>query len=114
VAVSLVLHELATNAVKHGALRARDGRITVTWNFAMDGGGGRHMTLLWEESGGPTVSPPSRNGFGTRLIERSFGPESGGHAKIEYRPEGVRCVLKVPLSSEEELPMLKLPKRLPR
>ncbi|HEX2561695.1 sensor histidine kinase [Phenylobacterium sp.] len=109
VAMSLVLHELATNAVKHGALSRSEGRVRLTWSFALDSQGGRHLTVLWEESGGPPVAPPTRRGFGSRLIARSFGAESGGRADVEYRPEGVRCVLQVPLSQAGELPMLKLP-----
>jgi PAS domain S-box-containing protein len=110
VATALVLHELATNAVKHGSLRAPDGKVAVTWNLSMDSRGGRHMTLLWEESGGPPVRPPARSGFGSRLIARSFGAESGGEARIDFRPEGVRCSLKLPLSSPEELPMMRPPR----
>lgn len=111
VATSLVLHELATNAIKHGALRAQGGKVTITWNLSQDSRGGRHMTLLWQESGGPPVEPPARAGFGSRLIARSFGAESGGEARIEYRPGGVRCTLNVPLSGPEELPMLRPPGR---
>lgn len=113
VAMSLVLHELATNAAKHGALRVAGGHVTVTWNFALDGRGGRHMTLLWQESGGPPVAPPRRSGFGSRLIARSFGAESGGRADVEYLPEGVRCVLQLPLSQPAELPMLDPPNLAP-
>ncbi|MFC3079988.1 sensor histidine kinase [Phenylobacterium terrae] len=113
VAMSLVLHELATNAVKHGALSAPEGRVTLTWNFALDSEGGRHLTVLWEESGGPPVSRPTRQGFGSRLIARSFAAESGGRAEVDFRPEGVRCILQVPLSQPSELPMLRLPEREP-
>lgn len=78
VALSLTLHELATNAVKYGALSVPDGGIRVSWNLSNDAAGGRHMTLLWAESDGPSVTPPTRSGFGSRLIERTFGNGSGG------------------------------------
>jgi PAS domain S-box-containing protein len=113
VAMSLVVHELATNAVKHGALSSPAGEVSLTWNFAMDSQGGRHLTVLWEESGGPPVIPPTRRGFGSRLIARSFAADSGGRADVEYRPGGVRCVLQVPLSQPSELPMLRLPESEP-
>jgi two-component sensor histidine kinase len=111
VSMALALHELATNAAKHGALRAAEGRVTVTWNLALDGRGARRLNLLWRESGGPRVTPPTRRGFGARLISRTFGNESGGHAKLDYAPEGVRCVLQLPLSQAEELPILGPPER---
>lgn len=108
VAVSMVLHELATNAVKYGGLSSPDGGVGVSWNLALDGQGARHMTLLWAEHGGPPVREPGRRGFGTRLIERSFGQESGGSARLEFAPEGLRCILHLPLSAAEELPMLEV------
>jgi PAS domain S-box-containing protein len=106
VAMSLALHELATNAVKYGALSTPNGRVSVTWNLFYDGHGARHMTLLWQETGGPAVATPRRSGFGSRLIARSFGQESGGEAAIEYLPDGVRCTINLPLSGPEEIPML--------
>jgi PAS domain S-box-containing protein len=106
VAMSLALHELATNAAKYGALSTPNGRVSVTWNLFYDGKGARHMTLLWQETGGPAVVTPRRSGFGSRLIARSFGQESGGEAAIEYLPDGVRCTINLPLSGPEEIPML--------
>ncbi|MBL8771301.1 MAG: PAS domain S-box protein [Phenylobacterium sp.] len=108
VSLSLVLHELATNAVKHGSLSRRGGRVSVHWNQALDEQGGRRMSFLWAESGGPAVQPPSRRGFGSRLLERSFPQGSGGEVKVEYAEEGVRCAVSLRLSSEAEMPMLDL------
>jgi PAS domain S-box-containing protein len=108
VSLSLALHELATNAVKYGGLSTAAGTVAVTWNIAVDGHGGRHMNLLWEESGGPTVRKPEQTGFGTRLITRHFGRESGGSARLDYEPDGLRCVLQLPLSGPEEIPILDL------
>ena len=101
VVMALALHELATNAVKHGALRAPSGTVTVTWNESHDSQGGRHMTLMWKESGGPLVEPPRRTGFGSRLIARTFGQDSGGSASVHYEPDGLRCVAQVPLTAPD-------------
>ena len=88
-AVSLALHELATNAVKYGALSVESGRVEVTWIHPAGGG----FTLRWIESGGPRVNPPERRGFGTTLLERVTGRELGGDCRVEYRADGVRAVL---------------------
>ena len=103
VAVALALHELATIAVKYGGLSTPDGVVTVTWNLAWDEVGARHLVLLWAEQGGPPVAPPSRQGFGTRLLARTFG-DSGGRTKLDFAPTGVRCVIELPLSTSEETP----------
>src|SRR5919206_2539326 len=76
-ALALVLHELATNAVKHGALSAPGGRVRVGW--AVEGAGTvRRVRLRWEERGGPPVAPPAARGFGTLLIERAARELGGG------------------------------------
>lgn len=106
VALSLALHELVTNALKYGALSVSAGRVTITWNVAQDGQGRRYMNLLWEEAGGPAVRKPERGGFGTRLLAKTFGRESGGQAHLEYRRAGLRCVLELPLSTAGETPIL--------
>lgn len=84
-ALSLGLHELATNAAKYGALSAPDGRVQVHWASAPG-----KLKLNWRESGGPRVSPPLRRGFGSRLLENAIARDLG-ETKLEYRPEGVRC-----------------------
>lgn len=89
-AVSLALHELATNAVKYGALSVETGRVEVSWERTPDGG----FTLHWVESGGPTVAPPERRGFGSTLLDRVTGRELGGEGRVDYRPDGVRAVLR--------------------
>lgn len=89
-AVSLALHELATNAVKYGALSLESGRVEVSWSKSADGG----FELRWTERGGPAVKPPERLGFGSTLLERVTGRELGGDCKVEYRPDGVRAVLR--------------------
>lgn len=88
-AVSLALHELATNAVKYGALSVESGRVEVTWTVSPGGG----FIVRWVESGGPRVSPPERRGFGSTLLERVTGRELGGECRVDYRADGVRAVL---------------------
>jgi PAS domain S-box-containing protein len=110
VSISLVLHELATNALKHGALSVPGGKVSVSWNLALDADGRRYMSLLWSESGGPPVVPPASSGFGTRMISRTFSPQNGGRAHIDYAPDGLRCSLDLRLSTPEEIPILDVAK----
>ena len=90
-ALSMVFHELATNAVKYGALSTPDGTVTVVWH--VDPRATHQVTLHWEERGGPTVSTPSRAGFGSRLIAASLKSDLGGDARFDYRSTGLVCVL---------------------
>lgn len=109
VGLSLALHELCTNALKHGALTADAGAVDISWNIAQDGDGSRRMTLLWRESGGPPVGQPTRHGFGTRLIARSFGLDSGGQARLHFAPEGLYCVIEVTLTGPDGVALLPVP-----
>jgi PAS domain S-box-containing protein len=104
VSIALTLHELATNALKYGALSVPAGHVELLWNLAHDQTGARNISVLWRESGGPPVRPPERTGFGTRLIARSFGEESGGQARIDFPLAGVQCVMQLPLSVTGEIP----------
>lgn len=88
-ALTLALHELATNAVKFGALSAETGRVEVAWTCRPEGG----FRLCWTERGGPPVAPPTRRGFGSTLLERVTGRELGGEARLEFPAEGVRAVI---------------------
>ena len=101
-ALSMVFHELGTNAVKYGALSVPEGSVTVVWH--VDPGALHRLTLHWEERGGPTVSPPSRQGFGSRLIAASLKSDLAGEARVDYRPSGVVCVitLSLPKTGKEE------------
>ena len=85
-ALSLALHELATNAAKYGALSRPEGRIELCWKVEDD-----RLSLTWRESGGPQVAPPSRRGFGSRLIENALSRDLDGRTRLEFAPEGVRC-----------------------
>jgi PAS domain S-box-containing protein len=84
--VAVILHELATNAVKYGALAAAEGRVEVNWSHPGDG----WLTLRWTETGGPPVKPPTRQGFGHRVIERMIG-QLKGKSSFDWRPQGVAC-----------------------
>jgi PAS domain S-box-containing protein len=86
-ALTLALHELATNALKYGALASDAGRIDVDWRLRAGGG----FELSWTERGGPPVTPPSRCGFGLTLIQQVTGRELGGNARLEFPPDGVRA-----------------------
>jgi two-component sensor histidine kinase len=96
-ALSLVLNELATNALKYGALSTPEGRIELAWTVEDGDDGGRRVRLGWTESGGPPVEPPERKNFGSRLIERAFTSDLGGEAALEFAPEGVRLDATFPL-----------------
>ncbi len=89
----MALHELATNAVKYGALSTDKGRVLLGWEATGDG----RLRLRWEETGGPPVSIPTRHGFGSRMIERVLAAEIGGTAVVEYRPGGVVAKVEAPL-----------------
>jgi two-component sensor histidine kinase/CheY-like chemotaxis protein len=96
--LNLIVHELATNAAKYGALSREGGEVRVTWT--VDGvDGERRLKLKWEEAGGPPVSPPKRRGFGSTLIERSLTYEFDGAAELLFRPEGLVCRLSLPLTA---------------
>ena len=95
-ALALMLHELSTNAAKYGALSVPDGHVDVTWSLS-DGGDEPCLRIEWREVDGPPVVPPSRKGFGSRLIERGMTGQVGGTLKLDYAPTGVTCVVEAPL-----------------
>jgi len=90
-ALAVVLHELATNATKYGALSDATGAIALTWSRDADG----KLLLRWTETGGPPVQKPERQGFGSRLIERTIG-QLNGTARFDWRPEGLVCEITLP------------------
>jgi two-component sensor histidine kinase len=96
VALAMALHELATNALKYGALSPNTplGRVELNWT---DNGG--RLCLVWKERGGPLVSPPTRRGFGTRLIERSLSQDLEGEITLAFEPEGVTCTVDAALGA---------------
>jgi PAS domain S-box-containing protein len=93
--LAMTLHELATNAVKYGALSSPEGRVGLTWRLE---GGGERLALVWREHGGPPVDPPARRGFGTRLIEQGLASEIGGRATLAFEPSGVVCTIEAALT----------------
>lgn len=99
-AMAMALHELATNAVKYGALSASSGRVMLRWTITP--GTADLLAFQWKEAGGPSVVKPSRIGFGTRLIERSLALELAGTVRLLYEPAGVVCWVEVPLAGTEE------------
>jgi two-component sensor histidine kinase len=96
---SLALHELATNAMKYGALSTSLGCVEVSWEVTREEVAKR-LRLVWTERCGPPVAPPARQGFGTRLVERSLSGEPGGSVRIEYHPGGVVCIMEAELQQQ--------------
>jgi two-component system, chemotaxis family, CheB/CheR fusion protein len=94
--LSLILHELATNAAKYGALSRSEGRVRVSWEVEQ-GDDSRRVRLRWEEQGVPELEALVRRGFGTRLIERACRHELEGEVELDYTSEGLRCELVFPL-----------------
>jgi two-component system CheB/CheR fusion protein len=99
VALAMVLHELATNAVKYGALSNDTGRITIEWTVDLADKADPTLKLRWSEAGGPPVEPPKRQGFGSRLIQRGLAHDLGGEARIEFPTSGVVCTIAAPSKS---------------
>lgn len=93
--ISLILHELATNAVKHGALSAPKGRLRIRWDVSE--ASARQLRLRWQERGGPPAKPPAAVGFGTRLIDFVVTRELGGRAELKYLPSGLRAEIVIPI-----------------
>jgi two-component system CheB/CheR fusion protein len=89
----LVVHELATNAVKYGALSNENGSVTLSWTLET-GNKGARLKFHWREKGGPEVKKPSASGFGSKLIQQGL---PGAEVKHEFHPEGVECSLDIQL-----------------
>lgn len=101
--MAMALNELATNAVKYGALSSRgEGRVHVRWwrEEVLEGDAPR-LHLIWTETGGPAVSPPTRRGFGTELIEGAIAYELKGQVKMNFRPQGLVCEMSFQLFAED-------------
>jgi two-component sensor histidine kinase len=93
VTLGMAFHELATNAVKYGALSVAGGKVLVAWRISRPG----RLHVEWREMGGPPVSPPRRRGFGSRLIEQALASDLDGDARLYFPSEGVRCCMNIPL-----------------
>jgi two-component sensor histidine kinase len=97
-ALSLAIHELATNALKYGALTAASGRVSIAWT-AEDHGGTPTFVFTWQELGGPPASQPAIVGFGSRLISRVLEGDFGGSVDVSYESTGLVCRLTAPLGN---------------
>ena len=97
--VGLAVHELATNAVKYGALSSPKGHIDVSWRI--EGDSEQRLVLTWVETGVDlSEGSPRRHGFGTELLERTIAYELDGQADLQFTPNGVRCTITLPLSEQ--------------
>ncbi|OYW09051.1 MAG: hypothetical protein B7Z53_03695, partial [Rhodospirillales bacterium 12-71-4] len=98
--LTMLVHELATNAVKHGALSVEAGHLAVRWWLS-----DQRLVLTWTESGGPPLAaPPSRVGFGTRVLDATARRQLGGTIALDWRPEGLACRLGIPLRRKPPAP----------
>ncbi|MGV1914903.1 HWE histidine kinase domain-containing protein [uncultured Agrobacterium sp.] len=95
-ALTLAFHELATNALKYGALSRETGRVSLTWTISSETGEPM-LHLTWRETGGPEVSAPSHKGFGSRMIEKALSSYLGGTSCIDYRKDGLVFSISAPV-----------------
>lgn len=95
--VGLALHELATNAVKYGALSCAEGQVDLSWNRASENGSDR-LQIAWSETGGPAVEPSSKKGFGSRLLQDLVAMETGAQSELKFISTGIRYSLDLPMS----------------
>lgn len=100
-ALGIAFHELATNAFKFGGLSNDAGTVSITWGIESSPSGKR-LILHWREKDGPEVTPPTRKGFGSQVIERGLAHELHGETHLEYPPTGVVCTINVPLPQVAE------------
>jgi two-component system, chemotaxis family, CheB/CheR fusion protein len=93
----MVVHELATNAVKYGALSNPNGSVHLSWQVEQIGNRQQRVRLHWEERGGPAVKAPTQTGFGSRMVKAAIEYDLGGEARLNYAPEGLTCVITFPI-----------------
>ncbi len=98
-ALGIAFNELATNAVKYGALSVEAGTIEINWTLDT-ASGSRRLKLTWREQDGPPVTAPTRKGFGTRVIERGLAYELQGEASLDYRKDGLVFTMDIPAPKE--------------
>jgi PAS domain S-box-containing protein len=92
--IAMVIHELVTNAAKHGALSIKTGGVSVRWYRQLNGSA--QLVLVWQETGGPRVEAPKKSGYGTGIVRDLIPYEFGGKVDLSFAPEGVRCRLEIP------------------
>jgi two-component sensor histidine kinase len=98
--LSMVIHELCTNAVKYGALSVPSGHVSIGWTVSNDNP--KRFILSWIETGGPTVQEPKKKSFGSRLIEQALPGQLRGEARLQFHPHGLTCEVNIPLSAMQE------------
>jgi two-component sensor histidine kinase len=103
VPIGMALHELTTNAVRHGALSVPDGYVEVRWDIIADDGG-RRLQLEWKERGGPPASPPTQEGFGSTLLRRVLPMQVNADVQIDFDAEGLRFRLQAPFVDRRLVP----------
>ena len=96
--MGMAIHELATNAVKYGALSTPEGLVNINWRIEQVREGSE-LVVDWIEANGPPVRPPTRQGFGITLIERGFAHELSGRATVDFDLKGVRISLRAPVGT---------------
>lgn len=99
--LALAFHELATNSAKYGALSVTGGRVAITSAFVA-GGEASPLSIEWRETGGPVVKPPSRQGFGTALIQQAVRGTPGAEIDMQFLPEGLVCRMTFPAIAAEK------------
>lgn len=99
VALSMVIHELSTNALKYGALSVPDGHVSIVWSVDL---AAQRFLLEWRESGGPLVVAPLKKSFGSRFIEQALPGQLQGEARLSFHPTGLVCDVNIPLGSLQE------------
>src|SRR3954469_5573130 len=104
VPTGMAIHELAANAVTHGALSVPSGRVEVVWDVLRDAEGQRRLCLEWTERDGPPVEPPSRRGFGSTLLERVLPAQCSAEVALEFDPVGLHFRMTAPLIEQRLVP----------
>jgi PAS domain S-box-containing protein len=99
VSLAMAVHELTTNSAKYGSLSVYGGKVDIAWSITIEATR-RTLQFIWVESGGPAVKKPEREGFGTRLLDFVLPGQIQAKTEIDYRPEGVRVLVTVPLPLE--------------
>ena len=102
VSIAMAVHELCTNAIKYGALSNDCGTVDVRWRAEPEAGGLLALEIVWREADGPPVTPPTRRGFGTRLIERGLSAELRSNVTLDYRVRGLKCTINAKLPAAPE------------
>lgn len=103
VSLTMILHELATNANKYGGLSNASGELALRWQVAARSGPPHRLELEWVEQAGQNITPPKKRGFGTRIIERTIVADLGGELDLRFEPSGLFCRFRVPLPDWERL-----------